>query len=160
MPYKDKEEQKKAHRELMRKRRAAKKAYVQADSKVEVSPTSIKDSVSAPFRVENPPAKPEKSLLTLELQKPKQIRLIETDMPITQVVEESQKQLDKKGWVMWRCTNFGDEHIIIVLDDMVTGYPKGYPVFTADEMEKVENMTSKQISAAIRVKKAMRAEII
>ena len=54
--------------------------------------------------------------------------------PIEEVIAETQQQLVDRGWCLWRCNVLDGEVIIVVRDELVTGYPAGFPVYTTQEL--------------------------
>jgi hypothetical protein len=53
------------------------------------------------------------------------------------VALRTRKLLDSRGWCLWKCSVFGGEVIVIIRDERVEGYPKGHPVYTEAELERL-----------------------
>ena len=53
------------------------------------------------------------------------------------VALRTRKLLDSRGWCLWKCSLFGGEVIVVVKDETVDGYPKGHPVYSEAELEKL-----------------------
>jgi len=45
--------------------------------------------------------------------------------------------LNSQGWCLWKCNSLDGDIIVVVTDEMVTGYPEGYPVYTELEFEEL-----------------------
>ncbi len=55
--------------------------------------------------------------------------------------------LESRGWCLWPCSLLGGDTIVIARDEEAAGYPQGYPVYTAAELEGLEDMDE----AAVRL---------
>ena len=53
------------------------------------------------------------------------------------VALRTRKLLDSRGWCLWKCSLFRGEVIVVVKDETVAGYPKGHPVYSEAELEKL-----------------------
>lgn len=51
-----------------------------------------------------------------------------------EVAQRTRQLLDTQGWCLWHCEALGGEVIVVVNDDQVTGVPRGYPVYTDQEL--------------------------
>jgi hypothetical protein len=59
--------------------------------------------------------------------------------------------LETRGWCLWRCRALGDEVIVILRDELVSGFPSGYPTYLEQELEsllEVDDCTLKLIHEA------------
>ena len=54
--------------------------------------------------------------------------------PVEEVAAETRRRLEDPGWCLWRCSTLDGEVIVVVRDELVTGYPSGYPVYTDQEL--------------------------
>jgi hypothetical protein len=43
--------------------------------------------------------------------------------------------LETRGWCLWRCRGLDDEVIVVLRDELVGGFPAGYPVYLEQELE-------------------------
>jgi hypothetical protein len=163
MPQKDPEAYKAYMREQMRQRRARAK-----EKQVEVGITSTCGALltppnadvhptSEPPITEPGPAKPAKSP---EHSKP-QPHMSEIMTPV-EVAERSEDLLERRGWVLWECNNLGPvpEIVCIVRDELVKGYPVGYPVYTQYELGKMADMTPEQMRFVHKAKKISQGKLL
>ena len=56
------------------------------------------------------------------------------------VSEQSNEQLMIRGWCLWKCGLLEGEVIVVVIDETVTGFPAGYPVYTSQELLELSGM--------------------
>lgn len=59
--------------------------------------------------------------------------------------------LNTRGWCLWRCHTLADEEIVVARDELVKGFPGGYPVYTEQELEcllEVDNSTLRLVHEA------------
>ena len=141
----------------MRKRRAAQKGQSgNAEMPTPVSP--------------KPPIPPKTTGIVSSPKSPKpQIaqdsELPPGEMPKTpekiaeEVAMQTRELLDTKGYVAWKCSQLDDPIIIIIRDKSVTDYPKGYPVFTEDEIKADAGNELSTTRLIIEAKKEVGAEI-
>lgn len=54
--------------------------------------------------------------------------------PAEAAAAETQRQLEDPGWCLWWCSALAGDVIVVVRDELVTGYPPGYPVYTDQEL--------------------------
>ncbi len=71
-----------------------------------------------------------------------------------EVGEATKKLLSDRGWVKWRCAALGGDIIVVVVSMKVEGYPVGLPLYTVDELEKLEDMDADGIRLVHEAKKA------
>jgi hypothetical protein len=62
------------------------------------------------------------------------------------VALRTRKLLDNRGWCLWKCSVFGGEVIVVVRDETVEGFPKGHPVYTEAELDKLMGSNIKDSS--------------
>ena len=81
--------------------------------------------------------------------------------PAEEVAAETQRLLEDPGWCLWRCSALGGEVIVVVRDELVTGYPAGYPVYTDQELIELarEGVGVEAIRLAHEAKKSLGAKI-
>ena len=70
----------------------------------------------------------------MELPSPK---VAKPELAAELVALRTRKFLDSRGWCLWKCNLFGGEVIVVVKDETVEGFPKGHPVYTEAELEKL-----------------------
>lgn len=130
MPYKDLEKQREAQREQMKRRRAKQKA--------QSGNALVSTAAFEPIKqTEGNKIQPEPKVIEAQAA-PTQLKL-----PITEaaeVVEFTRNRLDGIGWCFWTCTRFNNEDIILLRDESITDYPKGYPTYTEDELKQMADM--------------------
>ena len=73
----------------------------------------------------------------------------------------TQQELTDRGWGLWRCSALNGEVIVVVRDELVTGYPPGYPVYTVQELIELarEGVGVEAIRLAHEAKKGLGAKI-
>ena len=81
--------------------------------------------------------------------------------PVEAVAVETQKLLADPGWCLWRCSALSGEVIVVARDELVPGYPAGYPVYTDQELIELarEGVGVEVIRMAHEVKKTLGAKI-
>ncbi|MBA7712085.1 hypothetical protein ES703_121055 [subsurface metagenome] len=72
---------------------------------------------------------------------------------------ESSKLLEDQGWCLWRCRGLGDDIIVVIISELITSYPTGYPVYTLQELEDILPLDDQLLQAAHRAKKELGAQI-
>lgn len=166
MPQKDPEAYRKYKKEQMRQRRSRAKQAIEAGivttksanegktSPSPVAPVQVKPSpepMPAPATPKPAPAK------TLTAQSESQESF---EVKARQVADVSQHWLETRGWVVWECSMLNNDRIVIVQDELVTGYPPGLPVYTDFEMKKVADMPLATIRLVHAAKKKAQARLL
>lgn len=77
-----------------------------------------------------------------------------------EVAAKTYELLEKKGWCLWRCRNLDDEVIVVVRDELVSGYPEGYAVYTDQELEYLSEASSSTLRLVHQAKKTGGALVI
>lgn len=54
----------------------------------------------------------------------------------------TRKELDTRGWSLWKCANLDGDVVAIIKDESVTDYPQGYPVYTEDDLRNLPKTIS------------------
>lgn len=156
MPYKDKEQQRDAQREQMRKRRAEAKLQGGSSIATEVSsPASEKPDnalLSETESLETPP------LPEVELKKPIASYPIINDPYKT--AELTRQLLDGKGWCFWKCSVFHNEIIVIIRDKAVEGYPENFTIYTEAELKELIKRSDYGMMRLHEAKKVTQGELI
>ena len=65
-----------------------------------------------------------------------------------EVAERTYELLNTQGWCLWQCHTLNDEVIVVARDELVSGFPRGYPVCMEQELKsllEVENSTLRLI---------------
>jgi len=81
-------------------------------------------------------------------------------LPPVEVAAETHRLLEDPGWCLWRCSTLDDEVIIVVRDELVTGYPTGFPVYTAQELVELAKAGGEFIRVAHKAKKTLGAKVV
>jgi hypothetical protein len=53
------------------------------------------------------------------------------------VAQRTRELLADPGWCLWKCGAFDGDIIVVCREELANGYPKGYPVYTECELEKL-----------------------
>jgi hypothetical protein len=93
------------------------------------------------------------------MEKPEPEAQLAEEQSIEETMVETHRQLTEKGWCLWECSALGGDVVIIVIDETITGYPAGLPVYTLQEMDEVAKLDFKTIRLAHEAKKALGAKI-
>jgi hypothetical protein len=94
------------------------------------------------------------------LEKPAAIAPPREPQPIEAVVAETKRLLESQGWCLWRCSTLGDAVIVVVRDELMTGYPAGYPVYLAQELDELGGAGADTMRRIHEAKKLAGAVII
>lgn len=62
-------------------------------------------------------------------------RLEEELRQAQEAATRTRKLLETRGWCLWRCRALDDEVIVVLRDELVDGFPAGYPVYLEQELE-------------------------
>ncbi|HEY82518.1 MAG TPA: MarR family transcriptional regulator [Dehalococcoidia bacterium] len=54
-----------------------------------------------------------------------------------EVAQHTKELLSSRGWCLWKCSVLDGDIIVVLRDELVTGYPEGYPVYTEAELEEL-----------------------
>jgi len=54
-----------------------------------------------------------------------------------EVAQRTEELLATKGWCLWKCSVLNGDIIMVARDELATGYPEGYPVYTEAELEEL-----------------------
>lgn len=90
----------------------------------------------------------------VDFQKPVEMTTEEAE----KLVQESIKQIENIGWVLWRLRNVKDNKghprkICLIRGYSVKGYPPEYPLFSLEEFGKLpEDMPNKTLNLIIHIK--------
>jgi hypothetical protein len=87
-------------------------------------------------------------------------RLEEELSQAQEAAARTRELLETRGWCLWRCRALDDEVIVVLRDELVGGFPAGYPTYLEQELEsllEVDDITLKLIHEA---KKAAGATIV
>lgn len=171
MPYKDKEEERQYRREQMRQRRAqAKGKQVEGTPTLTtgVSPPPVQTTAKQPDARSQTKTKPAPATRIPEPARTTQpdeygLGREPTEEELSQAAitaYETRKALDTIGWVAWECRYLDNDVIIIIRDESVKGYPRGYPVYTENEIKLHENLTAQEVRRLHLIKKATGGELI
>ena len=97
-------------------------------------------------------------------------------MPVVEFVQEqtasgianfTQADWDRQGYCLWKCATLRDQVIIVVDRDIPDGAPAGYPVYSLDELSKIETLptstlrlinTAKKVGGAVVTKVELNLE--
>ncbi|MCL0058736.1 hypothetical protein M1O47_03545 [Dehalococcoidia bacterium] len=55
------------------------------------------------------------------------------------VAERTRDLLATRGWCLWECSALNGDVIVVTKDELIDGYPRGYPVYTRAELELLSN---------------------
>ena len=147
-PYKDPEKEREYRRNQMRRRREkASESIAVSDSEVRVESPPSAPAAVPPKQPPKPPAPPPVQASYFDQRNQK---AVVDDPELRAKIDQSQDYQKAKevadwtkhyfltrGWVLWKCTKLNNEIIVVVRDYKVTGYPKGYPVFSDDEIRQL-----------------------
>lgn len=159
MGYKDPEKQREAQKEQMRRRRAQAKTATKADC----TSQSAVGTLSTPASIE-PQASPTPTPApATQIDKMSQSvpAVPKTPEEIAQEVGQRTKEiLATKGWCLWKASLLDNDTIVVIRDESVTDYPKGYPIYTDDEMREVAHMNLLIIERVHYLKKISQVQIL
>ena len=86
------------------------------------------------------------------------IPLTETSAEI--VAQQTQNILAKQGYCLWKCQEIHNEIIMIVDKEMPPEAPSGYPVYTREELEKMDPLPISTVRLINHVKKTSGATVM
>jgi hypothetical protein len=69
------------------------------------------------------------------------------------VAQVTREKLSSQGYCLWTCRALRNETIVIVRDKTVGHYPDGYPVYTLEEIELLDDLDVKQMRLINHAKK-------
>jgi hypothetical protein len=78
-------------------------------------------------------------------------RLEEELRQAQEAAARTRELLETRGWCLWRCRALDDEVIVVLRDELVGGFPAGYPMYLEQELEcllEVDDSTLKLIHEA------------
>jgi hypothetical protein len=52
-----------------------------------------------------------------------------------EVAAQTYQLLASRGWCLWRCRALDNEVIVVLRDELITGFPAGYPTYLEQELE-------------------------
>ena len=81
------------------------------------------------------------------------------EAPAEDIAAESSKQLEDQGWCTWRCEGLGGDVIVVIISELITNYPRDYPVYTLQELRDILPLDDLMLQAAHRAKKELGAQI-
>jgi hypothetical protein len=84
---------------------------------------------------------------------------MEPPLPAEEVATETRKLLEAQGWCPWRCSALDNDVIIVVIDELVGGYPMGYPVYTVQELDVITVLDDQLLRVTYKAKKELGARI-
>ncbi len=76
---------------------------------------------------------------------------LEEELRRAQEKASTSELLATRGWCLWRCRALGDEVVVVLRDELVGGFPAGYPTYLEQELEyllEVDDSTLKLIHEA------------
>jgi hypothetical protein len=176
MPYKDPEKEKEYRRELMRARRATLKVKKEALTNEEnKNPQAAPDTRNPTEEIKKP-----------EVEKPEEIKVehqsyipdalgVKVDYgdelppPLypsvneenyREVARQTKRDLEKRGWALWKCSKLNNDIIVIVKNHSVSGYPDLLPVYTLEEIEKSTGWDAKSLNMVHHAKKIAQAQLL
>lgn len=78
-----------------------------------------------------------------------------------EVAAGTHRLLEDPGWCLWRCNALANDVIVVVRDELVTGYPAGYPVYTDQELIELvrEGVGVEAIRLVHEAKKSLGAKV-
>jgi len=173
MPRKNPEEFRQYQREQMRQRRAK----VKAEKGVE-SPAVSQGDKSAGGGIltsELQPSPEQAAVLTSEspLVAQQQPEYVEGDIEgyhYKVSKEEYEKAVDtstltrmyleKRGWVLWRCSLLDNEIICVIRDETITDYPSRYIAYTEQELKTLNQSSPEHMKYLHEVKKATQGRLL
>ncbi len=79
--------------------------------------------------------------------------------PPEEAAEELHQLLMVRGWGQWRCSALGGDVIVVVIDELINGYPVGYPVYTLQELNDVVGLDDRLLRIAHEAKKELGAKV-
>jgi hypothetical protein len=62
-------------------------------------------------------------------------RLEEELRQAQEAATRTRELLETRGWCLWRCRALDDEVIVVLRDELVDGFPAGYPTYLEQELE-------------------------
>ena len=64
----------------------------------------------------------------------KELASLEALAQAEDVARLTSELLDKQEWCLWKCSALDDDIIVVCRDEISSGYPKGYPIYTEGEL--------------------------
>jgi len=71
-----------------------------------------------------------------------------------EVAAQTRKLLETRGWCLWRCRGLNNEVIVVLRDELITGFTAGYPTYLEQELEfllEADDSTVKLIHEAKKI---------
>lgn len=75
----------------------------------------------------------------------------EKELAMLEEAAQTRELLETRGWCLWRCHALENEVIVVLRDELVDGFPAGYPTYLEQELEcllEVDDSTLKLIHEA------------
>jgi hypothetical protein len=158
MSYKDKEKQKAAQRESMRKKRETAAKVIESPPEKPIAILEVKGKEKAEIEIgdvsfKSPPPVPELN------PPPSQLSLYpgyteEQIEAARATVKKTLEILEQKGWVLLKCSVLGTAIICIVRDESVKDYPREYPAYKLREIEDSAGLSRHTIETIYKYKVA------
>jgi len=76
-----------------------------------------------------------------------------------EVAAEIREHLAAKGWCLLQCSALGGDTIVVTIDELVTGYPPGHPVYLVQELAELAKLDDKMLLLAHTAKRISGARI-
>ena len=77
-----------------------------------------------------------------------------------EVASRTEDLLATRGWCLWECEALNQDIIVVARDELIDGYPQGYPVYTRGELELLSNVGESTRLLVHEVKKITRAVVM
>lgn len=77
-----------------------------------------------------------------------------------EIADQTLQLVHERGWCAWACSLFGGEKIIIIESDEIGDYPDGHPVYTLDELRKLDGSKPSTLRLVNLAKKLGGAQVI
>jgi len=77
-----------------------------------------------------------------------------------EVAKQTSELLNTPGWCLWKCRALNDEVIVVTRDELVSGIPGGYPVYTEQELEYLLEADDSTLRLVHEAKKQAGAVVI
>jgi hypothetical protein len=87
-------------------------------------------------------------------------QVILSDAEAELVANETLKALDSRGYCLWRCTLLRGDFMMLVRDDLSENSYTGFPHYTLEEVEKLEEIQVSTLRLIHQIKKQSGGAII
>jgi hypothetical protein len=86
-------------------------------------------------------------------------RLEEELRQAQEAAARTRELLETRGWCLWRCRALDDEVIVVLRDELVGGFPAGYPTYLEQELECLIEADDSALKLIHEAKKAAGAMV-